>query len=138
MTHNEPKLDHIGVAVKDIATALRFWRDAFGLTFGGEEVLPERGLKIAFLNAGPGGIKIELLQGLGDDTISKFIMKRGEGLHHLCFQVDDLDGAVAALKKQGYEFTTEAPYAGAHGSRVIFLRPHGTTGVLVELKEMKP
>jgi methylmalonyl-CoA epimerase len=125
------KLEHVGVAVKSIAEARRFYEEALGLTFGGEEVLAERGLKLAFFDAG--GVKIELLEGLGGDPISKSIENRGPGIHHICFKVDDVDEAAASLRADGYEFVTDAPYAGAHGSRVIFMKPSSTFGVLVEL-----
>jgi methylmalonyl-CoA epimerase len=125
------KLAHVGVAVKSIAEARRLYEEALGLTFGGEEVLAERGLKLAFFDAG--GVKIELLEGLGEDPISKFIEKRGPGIHHICFKVDDVDEAAALLKADGYEFVTDAPYEGAHSSRVIFMKPSSTFGVLIEL-----
>jgi len=127
------KLEHVGVAVKSIAEARRLYEEALGLTFGGEEVLAEQGLKLVFFDAG--GVKIELLEGLGDDPISKFIEKRGAGIHHLCFKVDDVEAAAASLKADGYEFVTEAPYEGGHGTRVIFMRPQSAFGALVELLE---
>ena len=125
------KLEHVGVAVKSIEEARRFYEDALGLTLGGEEVLAEHGLKLAFFDAG--GVKIELLEGLGGDPISKFIAKRGPGIHHLCFKVGDVEEAVALLKADGYGFVTEAPYEGAPGSRVIFMKPSSAFGVLIEL-----
>ncbi len=131
MTVKGVELEHVGVVVKSVAEARRFYEEALGLTFGGEEVLAERGLKLAFFDAG--GVKIELLEGLGGDPISKFIEKRGPGIHHLCFKVDDVEAAVASLKADGYEFVTEAPYEGGHGARVIFMKPSSTYGVLVEL-----
>lgn len=131
MTVKGAKLEHVGVACKSIAEARRFYEDALGLTLSGEEVLADRGLKVAFFDAG--GVKIELLEGLGEDPISKFIEKRGPGIHHLCFEVDDVEGAAASLKADGYEFVTEAPYEGAPGSRVIFMKPSSAFGVLIEL-----
>ncbi len=131
MTVKSAKLEHVGVAVESIVEARRFYEEALGLTFGGEEVLAERGLKLAFLDAG--GVKIELLEGLGEDPISKFIEKRGPGIHHICFKVADVDEAAASLRADGYEFVTDAPYEGAHGSRVIFMKPSSTFGVLIEL-----
>ncbi|MEE9456434.1 MAG: methylmalonyl-CoA epimerase [bacterium] len=131
MTVKGAKLEHVGVAVKSIAEARRFYEKALGLTFGGEEVLAERGLKLAFFDAG--GVKIELLEGLGEDPISKFIENRGPGIHHICFKVADVDEAAASLRADGHEFVTDAPYEGAHGSRVIFMKPSSTFGVLIEL-----
>lgn len=129
------KLEHVGIAVESVDAARRFYEESMGLPLGGEEVLADRGLKLAFFDAG--GAKIELLEGLGDDPISKFIAKRGPGIHHLCFRVEDVEAAVASLKADGYEFVTEAPYEGAHGARVIFMKPASTFGVLVELLEEK-
>jgi methylmalonyl-CoA/ethylmalonyl-CoA epimerase len=124
-------LEHVGIAVASIAEARRFYEEALGLALGGEEVLAERGLRLAFFNAG--GVKIELLEGLGGDPISKFVAKRGPGIHHLCFKVKDVAAAAASLKTDGYEFLTEEPYAGAHGTRVIFMKPSSAFGVLIEL-----
>ncbi len=124
-------LEHVGIAVESIAETRRFYEEALGLTLGGEEVLAERGLNLVFFDAG--GVKIELLEGLGDDPISKFIAKRGPGIHHLCFKVEDIEKAAASLRADGYEFLTEEAYAGAHGTRVIFMKPASTFGVLVEL-----
>jgi len=129
------KLEHVGVAVESVDAARRFYEEALGLRLGGEEVLAERGLKLAFFDAG--GVKIELLEGLGDDPISKFVASRGPGIHHLCFAVDDVEAAVASLRAEGYEFLPEAPYEGAHGARVIFMKPASTFGVLVELLQEK-
>ena len=131
MTVKGAKLEHVGVAVKSIAEATRFYEDALGLALGGEEVLAERGLKLAFFDAG--GVKVELLEGLGGDPISKFVEKRGPGIHHLCFKVDDVEEAATSLRADGYEFVTDAPYEGAPGSRVIFMKPSSTFGVLIEL-----
>lgn len=131
MTVKGAKLEHVGVAVKSIAEAKRLYEEALGLTFGGEEVLAGRGLKLAFFDAG--GVEIELLEGLGGDVISKFIAKRGEGVHHVCFRVDDVDAAAASLRTDGYEFLTHEPYAGPGGARIIFMKPSSTHGVLIEL-----
>ncbi|UCH79001.1 MAG: methylmalonyl-CoA epimerase [Candidatus Coatesbacteria bacterium] len=135
MTVPGARLEHVGIAVESVDAARRFYEEGLGLAFGGEEVLAERGLKLAFFDAG--GVKIELLEGLGDDPISKFVAKRGPGIHHLCFRVDDVAEAVASLRAEGYEFLTEAPYEGAHGAHVIFMKPASTFGVLVELLQEK-
>jgi methylmalonyl-CoA epimerase len=127
------RLEHVGVAVRSIAEARRFYEEALGLRFGGEEVLAEAGLKLATFDAG--GVEVELLEGLGGDPISKFVAKRGPGIHHLCFTVEDVEGAAASLRAGGYEFVTEAPYASAHGARVIFMKPASAFGVLVELSQ---
>ncbi len=126
-------LDHVGIAVKDASAAARLYGDALGLAGDGVEVLTERSLKVVFFDAG--GVKVELLEGLGGDVISKFIATRGEGLHHICFRVEDIDEAAASLREDGYEFITKEPYAGAHSSRVIFMKPASAFGVLIELKQ---
>jgi methylmalonyl-CoA/ethylmalonyl-CoA epimerase len=77
-----------------------------------------------------------LLEGLGGDPISKFVARRGPGLHHICFNVADVDAAAASLRADGYEFLAEAPYEGAAGSRVIFMKPSSAFGVLVELLQV--
>ncbi len=126
------RLEHVGVAVKSIDAAAAFWRDALGLAAAGEEIIKDKNLRLLFLEAGD-GVRVELLEGSGGDVISDFVAKRGEGIHHLCFRVDDLREAVAALKSQGYEFVTEEPYSGADGGRVIFMKPRSAFGVLIEL-----
>ncbi|MGD8717327.1 MAG: methylmalonyl-CoA epimerase [Candidatus Zixiibacteriota bacterium] len=126
------KLDHVGVAVESISAARKLYEAGLGLPLGGEEVLEDKGLSLAFFEAG-GGVKIELLEGRGDDPISKFIAGKGPGIHHICFRVDDIDEAVATLRRDGYEFLTQEPYAGAEGSRVIFMKPASGLGVLIEL-----
>jgi len=125
------RFEHVGLAVRSIAAARRLYEEALGLPFGGEEVLAEAGLKVALFDAG--GVKIELLEGLGDDVISKYVAKRGEGVHHICFRVDDIKKAAASLRAGGYEFATEEPYAGAHGTHIIFMKPSTAFGVLIEL-----
>ncbi len=127
------RLAHVGVAVKSVEEAAKFWRDALGLEDPAQcaFVLPEHRLKVLFLDAG-GGVQLELLEGMGDDTITPFIAKRGEGIHHISFRVDSLEDAVADLKSRGYEFVTEIR-GGAHGARVVFMHPRSANGVLIEL-----
>lgn len=125
------KIDHIGIAVKSIKEALPFYKDVLGLEYEGEEVLEDRGLKTAFLKAGES--EIELLEAISEDsTIHKFIEKRGEGIHHLAINVDDVDKKLEEMKKEGTNFIGEAS-TGAGGKKIVFIHPKSTNGVLMEL-----
>ena len=129
---NKPTLDHIGIAVRSIEAAKIY--EAMGLTIDHVEVVETQGVKTAFLSVGDSNL--ELLEPSGpDSTIAKFIEKRGEGIHHLCFRVDDIDAHLARLKEQGYRLINETAMPGAHGCRVAFLHPASGNGVLIELSE---
>ncbi len=131
------KLNHIGIAVADLETGRGFWEGALGMRAGGEEVVAGEGVKVAFLDGGygPEGVHLELLEGLGPDSpISRFVAKRGPGIHHLCFEVEDLDQALAQAEARGYRRIKD-PVQGAHHRRVVFLHPKETGGVLLELAE---
>jgi methylmalonyl-CoA/ethylmalonyl-CoA epimerase len=131
------RLDHIAIAVPDLSTALRRFCDDLGLTLAGQEDVPSARTTTAFL---PGeGTRIELVHPLGGQgAIATFLEKRGGGLHHLCFETDDIEADVTRLRGLGYRFTTEAPTPGAHGTQVIFLHPKGFDGVLIELAQHPP
>jgi methylmalonyl-CoA/ethylmalonyl-CoA epimerase len=132
---NKPVLDHIGIAVKSLDAAKIY--EALGLEIEHVEVVETQGVKTAFLSAGDSNL--ELLEPTGpDSTVAKFIEKRGEGLHHLCFRVDDIDAHLARLKAQGYRLINETAVPGAHGCRVAFLHPAAGNGVLIELSESTP
>ncbi|MCF8008648.1 MAG: methylmalonyl-CoA epimerase [Halanaerobiales bacterium] len=125
------KIDHIGIAVKNIDSSLKFYKDTLGLEFKGTEILKERGLKVAFLQTGES--KIELLEPISEDsTISKFIDKKGEGIHHLAIYAKDLDQKVESMQEKGTKFIGEAN-TGAGGKKIIFIHPKTTNGVLLEL-----
>ena len=128
------RLDHIAIAVPDLSTALRRFCDDLGLTLAGQEDVPSARTTTAFLPVE--GTRIELVHPLGGQgAIATFLEKRGGGLHHLCFETDDIEADVARLRGLGYRFTTEAPTPGAHGTQVIFLHPKGFDGVLIELAQ---
>ena len=128
------KLDHIGIAVKSIESAKVY--EALGLTIDHVEIVETQKVKTAFLSAGDSNL--ELLEPTGpDSTIARFIEKRGEGIHHICLRVDDLEAHLARLKEQGYRLIDEHPVPGAHGCRVAFLHPAAGNGVLIELSEKK-
>ena len=127
------KLDHIGIAVKSIDAASAVYK-TLGLDIQHSEVVETQRVKTAFLSVGDSNL--ELLEPTGpDSTIAKFIEKRGEGIHHICLRVDDIDAHLARLKDAGYRLINEAPVPGAHGCRVAFLHPAAGNGVLIELSE---
>ncbi len=126
------RLAHVAVAVRSIAGALPLYR-ALGLEPAGEEEVPEQGVRVAFLPAG--GTRIELLEPLGEGSpVARHLERRGPGLHHVAVEVRSLDRAVERLLAEGYELVS-GPAPGAHGTRVAFLHPRSTGGVLLELVE---
>lgn len=128
----KPTLDHIAIAVKSIE-AQKIYK-ALGLSIDHVEDVKTQGVKTAFLSIGEANI--ELLEPLSpDSTVAKFIDKRGEGLHHICFRVDNIEKHLERLKKEGYRLINDAPVPGAHGCRVAFLHPSAGNGVLIELSE---
>lgn len=128
------KLEHIGIAVKSIEERLKLWRDLFGFRVEIEEEVPEQKVKVAMLDIG--GVIIELLEPLcGDGPIAKFIEKRGEGLHHLSFEVDDIENTIEDLKEKNIRMIDEVPRKGAHASKIAFIHPSSTGSVLIELSE---
>jgi methylmalonyl-CoA/ethylmalonyl-CoA epimerase len=128
----KPVLDHIGIAVRSIDAAKIY--EALGLTIDHVETVETQGVRTAFLSAGDANL--ELLEPTGPDTaVAKFIEKRGEGIHHLCFRVTNIEEHLARLKAAGYRLINEAPVPGAHGCRVAFLHPAAGNGVLIELSE---
>lgn len=128
------RIDHVGIAVRDLGERLRFWRDALGLELAGTERVESEGVEVAFLEAGEA--RIELLEPTGEGSpIGRFLDRRGEGINHLTLRVDDLDAALARLGERGVEVVGEAPRPGAGGSRVAFLHPRSCGGVLLELVE---
>jgi methylmalonyl-CoA epimerase len=130
----KPVLDHIGIAVKSLDAA-KIYED-LGLTIEHVEVVETQKVKTAFLSVGDSSL--ELLEPTGpDSTVAKFIEKRGEGIHHLCFRVDDIDAHLARLKALGYRLINETAVPGAHGCRVAFLHPAAGNGVLIELSELR-
>ena len=128
----KPVLDHIGIAVRSLDSAKIY--SALGLTTDHVEAVQSQGVKTAFLSVGDANI--ELLEPLSADSpVGKFIARRGEGIHHICFRVSNLEQHLAELKKQGFQLINEAPVPGAHGCRVAFLHPAAGGGVLIELSE---
>jgi methylmalonyl-CoA/ethylmalonyl-CoA epimerase len=127
------RLDHIGIAVASIDESLPIYR-ALGLTETARESVASQGVVTAFLPLGD--TRLELLEPVGADSpIAKFLAKRGPGIHHVCFAVDDLEGALADLASRGFRLVNETPVPGAAGKRVAFLHPSAGNGVLIELSE---
>lgn len=128
------RLDHVGIAVRTIDESLRFWKLALGLELEGRETVATEGVEVAFLPAGDS--RVELLQATGPDSpVGRFLDKRGPGIHHLTFEVDDIVATLDRLAGVGIELLNHVPRAGAGGSRVAFVHPRATGGVLVELVE---
>ncbi|MEQ8762993.1 MAG: methylmalonyl-CoA epimerase [Planctomycetota bacterium] len=128
------KLNHIGIAVTDIESAARLYRDVLGLEVIGEEVVEDQ--KVRTLKLKVGEVTIELLEPTAADSpISKFLEKRGGGIHHLAYDVEDLEATLAKLKDAGLQLIDEEPRIGAGGHRIAFVHPKATAGVLTELIE---
>ena len=126
------RIDHIGVAVEDLDAALPLYRDALGMPLVHRETVSEQGVEAALLDVGEG--HVELLQPLGPETpVGKFLAGRGPGLHHVAYQVADVAGTLDALRAAGLRLIDEQPRTGIRGSRVAFLHPKSTGGVLTEI-----
>ena len=127
------KIEHIGIAVKSITNAMRFYGEILNLGLSEIVDVPNRKLRIAFIELS--GTKSELLESMGEGSvIDRFIQKKGEGIHHICFEVEDFDKVVSELKDKKVEFVDE-PRIGAEGKKIVFLQPKNAFGVLIELKE---
>jgi len=128
------KIDHLGIAVRSISGSLSFYRDALGLELSGTEEVQDQGVRVALLPAGES--RIELLEPFSEDTpVGRFIARRGEGLHHICYEVDDLASKLVDLRSRGVRLLEGYPRRGAEGKLVAFLHPTSAHGVLVELVE---
>jgi methylmalonyl-CoA/ethylmalonyl-CoA epimerase len=126
------RIDHIGVAVEQIEPALALYRDDFQLTLAHREVVEEQGVEAVLLDVGEN--HVELLAPLGADTpVGKFLAKNGPGLHHVAYQVQDIEATLGALKQAGLQMIDESPRTGIRGSRVAFVHPRSTAGVLTEI-----
>jgi len=126
------KINHIGIAVKNIETATPLYRDVLGMRFEGVEEVPDQKVRVAFFVVGES--RIELLEPTSPDSpVARFLEKNGEGIHHLAYQVDDLAATLEQLRGAGVRLIDEQPRCGAHGTRIAFLHPKATGGVLTEL-----
>lgn len=128
------RIDHLGIAVKDLARAEPLFEALLGSASKGREVVASEGVEVSFFQVGES--RIELLQATGPDSpIARAIEKRGEGVHHVCLAVDDIEAEVARLRAAGFQFVGDAPRPGAGGHRVAFIHPRSAGGILVELSE---
>ncbi|MGB9614369.1 MAG: methylmalonyl-CoA epimerase [Fervidobacterium sp.] len=128
------RIDHIGIAVKDAKEKLKLYKDFLGLEISEVEELPERGLRVYFIKVGD--TRIELLESMNENSeISGFLEKKGEGIHHIAFNVHGIGEAAKLAKEKGLQPLSEEPKQGAGGTKVLFLHPKTTGGVLIELVE---
>ncbi|MGC2374000.1 MAG: methylmalonyl-CoA epimerase [Solirubrobacteraceae bacterium] len=126
------RIDHIGVAVVDIEDSLALYRDAFKMSVAHREIVEDQGVEAVLLDIGEN--HVELLAPLAGDTpVGKFLAKRGAGLHHVAYQVSDIEATMAALRESGQPLIDKAPRVGIRGALVAFLEPKGTGMVLTEL-----
>jgi methylmalonyl-CoA epimerase len=130
-------IDHLGIVVRNLDQAKQTYAEVLGLPVTGGEDLPDRGLRVFFVDAG--GTRLELIAPTREGSeVSRFLEKRGEGIHHICLRVADIESALCALKASGARLIDEVPQAGAGDTRVAFLHPKAAHGVLIELVELSP
>jgi methylmalonyl-CoA epimerase len=128
------KIDHIGIAVKSLSAAVKVYEQAMGLKLAGYDEVDDQGVRVAMLDIGES--RIELLEPTRPDSpVEKFMNKRGEGIHHIAVRVDNIEQALERLKAAGIRLIDEKPKRGAHNTRVAFIHPASTHGVLMELVE---
>jgi len=128
------RIDHIGVAVEDVEAAIELYGSRFDMREQHRETVESQGVEAVLLEVGDG--HVELLRPLSNDTaVGKFLAKRGPGLHHVAYQTDDIDRTLGAVRDAGIDLIDEQPRIGIRGSRVAFLHPRSTGGVLTELVE---
>jgi methylmalonyl-CoA/ethylmalonyl-CoA epimerase len=129
-----PSIDHFAVVVEDIEAALGFYRDALGLQVIERRTVVQEGVEVASVSLGEASL--ELVRPLEEASgVARFLAKRGEGLHHVCLTVDDIEAALERLRREGAELINEEPQVGADGTRYAFIHPRSAHGVLVELYE---
>ena len=132
MSAQAKAINHIGIAVKSIEENRAFYEETLGATFEGVETVADQKVKVAFFKVGD--VRLELLEPTDPtSTVAGFIEKRGEGLHHVAYTVDDLQARLDTLKAQGVKLIDEKPRAGAHHTQIAFLHPKASRGVLTEL-----
>ena len=127
-------IEHIGIAVKDLDVSAPFWKDVLKISHKGKETVAQEGVITDIYDTGRG--KVELLKStISGSVIEKFLEKRGEGIHHVCFEVDDIIKAIIELKELNVDVISDRPTVGAEGYKVVFIHPKSTGGVLVELAQ---
>lgn len=131
-------VNHIGIAVRSLEAHRSYYETVLGATLEAVEEVPTQGVRVAFyrLGGGAGGVRLELLEPLSPDSpVERFLEKRGEGVHHVAFDVSGIEERLRALREGGVELIDDTARAGAHGTRIAFLHPRSTGGVLTELVE---
>jgi len=129
------QINHVAVVVDDMDKALSFWRDALGLDLHEVRDVPAEKSQVAFLPLA--GSEVELVQPTSDDSgIARYLAKRGAGMHHICLEVDDIEGMLAQLQAKGVRLINEEPRTAADGKKYAFIHPESTSGVLVELYQI--
>ena len=127
-------IEHIGLAVNSLDTDAPFWKHVLKISHKGTEAVEDQGVTTDIYDTGRG--KVELLEALGENTVvGKFLKNRGPGIHHVCFEVDDINNAINELKESNIRVLSDNPTTGAEGYKVVFIHPKSTGGVLVELAE---
>jgi methylmalonyl-CoA epimerase len=130
------KIDHIGIATRQLEEGLAVWRDALGLRLDSTEEIAEQGVRVAMLAVGE--THVELLEALTPDSpVGKFLAKRGPGIHHIALEIDDIAASLAELKSKGARLIDETPRVGAGGCLVAFVHPSSADGVLLELVQRR-
>jgi methylmalonyl-CoA epimerase len=130
------RIDHIAIVVQDLDAALGVYHDVLGLPLERVEEVPAEKVKVAFLPLPKGDGEVELVQPTADDTgIARYLAKRGEGMHHICFEVDDIQAAMAKMAASGLQVLEEKPRVGSQGQKYVFIHPKTAHGVLIELYE---
>jgi len=127
-------LDHVAIVVADLDAAIRTYRDLLGLELAEVEEVPEQQVKTAIFGHGMGRIEL-ICPTVKTSGVARFLDKRGEGLHHICVEVENIEGALQALKAEGAPLLDASPQPGAGGARVAFVHPKGLHGVLLELRQ---
>ncbi|MBI4468303.1 MAG: methylmalonyl-CoA epimerase [Acidobacteria bacterium] len=130
------KIDHLGIAVQSIEASLKFYEEALGLTCSAREVVENQGVRVAMMALGES--RLELLEPTSTDTpVGRFLATRGEGLHHICIEVDHILEKLQAMKRMGCRLIDEVPRMGAENRTIAFVHPSASHGVLIELVERK-
>jgi methylmalonyl-CoA/ethylmalonyl-CoA epimerase len=137
MTVRAKGLDHVAIVVRDLEESIPLWRDALGLELTHVEEVPEQAVRTAIFGHGMGRVEL-ICPTTQDSGIAKFLASRGEGLHHVCIEVEDIESAMDSLRKAGAPLIDEEPRPGAGGARVAFVHPKGMRGVLTELRQGPP
>ena len=129
------RIDHVAVLVDDLDKTLAFWQEALGIQLSHIEDVPAEKSMVAFLPLG--GSEVELVKPTTDDSgLARYLEKRGPGMHHICLEVDDIDGMLAQLKAKGVQLINETPLTGSGGKKYAFVHPKSANGVMVELYEL--